>query len=58
MTRAVVLADYASGPAVEALDLGPVMPGGALVRIDAATVCGTDVHISDGCSSNWPACRW
>ena len=48
MSRAVVLADYARGPAVERLKLGPVMPGGALVRIDAATVCGTDVHICDG----------
>ena len=48
MSRAVVLADYARGPAVERLDLGPVLPGGALVKIDAATVCGTDVHISDG----------
>ena len=48
MSRAVVLADYACGPAVERLKLGPVMPGGALVRIDAATVCGTDVHICDG----------
>lgn len=48
MSRAVVLADYACGPAVEALEVGSVRPGGALVRIDAATVCGTDVHISDG----------
>ena len=48
MSRAVVLADYAHGPSVETLDLGPVLPRGALVRIDAATVCGTDVHISDG----------
>lgn len=48
MNRAIVLADYARGPAVESLALGPVLPGGALVRIDAATVCGTDVHISDG----------
>ncbi len=48
MSRAVVLSDYARGPAVERLELGPVLPGGALVRIDAATVCGTDVHISDG----------
>ena len=48
MSRAVVLADYAHGPVVETLDLRPVPPGGALVRIDAATVCGTDVHISDG----------
>ena len=48
MSRAVMLADYSHGPEVETLDLGPVRPGGALVRIDAATVCGTDVHISDG----------
>ena len=48
MSRAVVLSEYARGPAVETLKLGPVLPGGALVRIDAATVCGTDVHISDG----------
>ena len=48
MSRAVLLADYARGPAVEALDLGSVVSGGALVRIDAATVCGTDVHIADG----------
>ena len=48
MSRAVILADYADGPAVETVDLGPVLPGGALVRIDAATVCGTDVHIRDG----------
>ena len=48
MSRAVILADYSRGPAVETLDLGPVLPGGALVRVDAATVCGTDVHICDG----------
>lgn len=48
MSRAVILADYADGPAVETLELGPVLPGGALVRMDAATVCGTDVHICDG----------
>ena len=48
MSRAVILADYTRGPAVETLDLGPVPAMGALVRIEAATVCGTDVHISDG----------
>ena len=48
MSRAVILADYSRGPAVEIVDLGPVLPGGALVRVDAATVCGTDVHIADG----------
>lgn len=52
MSRAVVLADYSLGPSVETLDLGPVPPRGALVRIDAATVCGTDVHISDGVFEN------
>ncbi|MXZ85999.1 MAG: alcohol dehydrogenase catalytic domain-containing protein [Acidimicrobiia bacterium] len=52
MSRAVMLADYGRGPAIESLDLGPVLPGGALVRIDAATVCGTDVHISDGVFGN------
>ncbi len=48
MSRAVVLADYGRGPRVENLDPGPILAGGALVRVDAATVCGTDVHISDG----------
>ena len=48
MSQAVVLADYIRGPEVETLEMGPVLPGGALVRIDAATVCGTDVHIADG----------
>ena len=52
MSRAVMLTDYSHGPAIESLDLGPVLPGGALVRIDAATVCGTDVHISDGVFGN------
>lgn len=48
MSRSVVLVDYEGGPRVENLPLGPPPPGGALVRMDAATVCGTDVHIADG----------
>ena len=48
MSRAVTLADYDAGPIVEDLAVGPPPPGGALVRIDAATVCGTDVHIAGG----------
>lgn len=48
MSRSVLLAGYDSGPTVEELPVGPPVAGGALARIDAATVCGTDVHITDG----------
>ncbi|MCY3925831.1 MAG: alcohol dehydrogenase catalytic domain-containing protein, partial [bacterium] len=48
MSRAVMLTGYDGGPVVEDLAVGPAPAGGALVRVDAATVCGTDVHIADG----------
>ncbi len=48
MSRSVLLADYAEGPVVVDLPVGPPPEGGALVQIEAATVCGTDVHIASG----------
>jgi len=47
-SRAVLLRDYDSGPVVEELEVGPPQPGGLLVEVEAATVCGTDVHIASG----------
>jgi len=47
-SRAVMLSTYEGGPQVEELPLGPPEPGGLLVEMEAATVCGTDVHIAAG----------
>ena len=46
--RAVVLRDYDQGPTVETVPVGPAPAGGLLVAVQAATVCGTDVHIVGG----------
>lgn len=51
-SRAVVLESYEAGPMVRELAVGPPAAGGLLVQIEAATVCGTDVHIAHGTFSH------
>lgn len=46
--RAVVLDSYDTGPVVCSIDLVAPSAGELLVEIEAATVCGTDVHIAAG----------
>ena len=45
---AVLLEDYGAGPRVVELEAAPPGPGELLVEVEAATVCGTDVHIARG----------
>lgn len=48
LSRTVVLRDYAQGPQVEDLPIPSLRSGEILVEVEAATVCGTDVHIAGG----------
>lgn len=48
LSRTVVLSDYTSGPVVVDVPIPALQPGEILVEVTAATVCGTDVHISAG----------
>ena len=47
-TEAVVLRSYDTSPKVEERDIPELSPNEVLVEVDAATVCGTDVHIANG----------
>lgn len=47
-TRAVVLRDVASGPAIEDIELRDPRPGEALVRMVASGICGSDLHAVHG----------
>lgn len=47
-SRAAVLASYDSALEVRELDVPPLEADAILVKVDAATMCGTDVHIVDG----------
>ena len=48
MTRAVVLHEPGSAPSVEEVLLDPPGPGEVLVRVAAAGVCHTDLHLAEG----------
>lgn len=48
LALAVVLDDYDLGPRLRELMVAPPEPGEILVETEAATVCGTDVHIASG----------
>jgi len=45
---AAVIREFGQPPRLEAFDLPPLWPGGVLVRIAAAGVCGSDVHMWRG----------
>ncbi len=47
-STAVLLDDYETGPRLVEVTVAPPRPGEILVEIEAATVCGTDVHIAAG----------
>src|SRR4029077_13455749 len=47
-TRAAVLREMGSPLTVEELELAPPGPGEVLVRVAAAGVCHSDVHLADG----------
>ena len=47
-TRAAVLREMGSPLTVEQLELAPPGPGEVLVRVAAAGVCHSDVHLADG----------
>ncbi|MDP2728386.1 MAG: zinc-binding dehydrogenase, partial [Dehalococcoidia bacterium] len=45
---AAVLAEYNQPLEIREMPIPELEPGALLVRVDAATICGTDVHISHG----------
>ena len=47
-TSAAVVHEFGEPPRVQTVDLPALAPGGALVRIAAAGVCGSDVHMWRG----------
>lgn len=47
-SRAAVLPDYGQPVEVWDIDVPKLQPGAILVQVEACTMCGTDVHISDG----------
>lgn len=47
-SRAAVLTAFGQPLEVRELPVPPIEADGALVRIEATTLCGTDVHIADG----------
>jgi L-iditol 2-dehydrogenase len=48
MSRAAVITEFGGDLAVRELPVPKLEPGALLVRIEAATVCGSDVHVWDG----------
>ena len=51
-SRAVLLEDYAKGPEVVDISIKPPIGKTLLVEVEAATICGTDVHIAEGTFSH------
>lgn len=47
-SRAAVLPAYGQPVEVWEIDVPPLEPGALLVKVEACTMCGTDVHIMDG----------
>ena len=47
-SRAAVLVDYNQPLEIRELAVPPLEPGAILVKVEAATVCGTDVHVFHG----------
>ncbi|MFI7171278.1 zinc-binding dehydrogenase [Rhodococcoides fascians] len=47
-SRAAVITEFGGDLEVREVPIPALEPGGALVRIEAATVCGSDVHVWDG----------
>ncbi len=47
-SRAAVLPDYHQPLEIREIEVPPLEPGAILVRVEASTLCGTDVHIAHG----------
>ena len=47
-SRAAVLAEYNQPLEIRELAVPPLEPGAILVKVEAATICGSDVHASHG----------
>lgn len=47
-SRAAIITEFGGDLGVRELPIPSLEPGALLVRIDAATVCGSDVHVWDG----------
>lgn len=48
VSQAAVLVDYNQPLELRELAVPPLEPGAILVKVEAATVCGTDVHVFHG----------
>ena len=53
-SRAAILVDYNQPLEIRELAVPPLEPGAILVKVEAATVCGTDVHVFHGNSPRFP----
>lgn len=47
-SRAAVLGRFREPVEIQEFEVPELEPGGILVKVDAATMCGSDVHIADG----------
>ncbi|MBI3799049.1 MAG: alcohol dehydrogenase catalytic domain-containing protein, partial [Deltaproteobacteria bacterium] len=47
-SRAAILVDYNQPLEFRELAVPPLEPGAILVKVEAATICGTDVHVYHG----------
>ncbi|MEF2978917.1 zinc-binding dehydrogenase [Subtercola sp. YIM 133946] len=56
-SRAVAVVDYESPLQVIELDVPALIDDAMLVQIEAATACGTDMHIANGDMRDVPTCR-
>jgi threonine dehydrogenase-like Zn-dependent dehydrogenase len=52
-----MVVDYERGVEVRELAVPPLEDGGILVKVEAATCCGTDVHIARGDLRDSPTCK-
>lgn len=48
VSRAAVVTDFNGDTEVRELPIPELEPGAVLVRVEAATVCGSDIHVWDG----------
>lgn len=51
-SRASVLNEYDTDPAVQEIPVPEVGPGGVLIKVEASTMCGTESHVAHGMLSN------
>ncbi|MFS0735035.1 zinc-binding dehydrogenase [Microbacterium sp. 1P10UB] len=56
-SRVALVRDYDKGVELDELPVPPLVEGAVLVRVEAATGCGTDVHIASGGLRHSPTCK-